>query len=860
MFTDGAAVMEERSPGASDSRHHLEPSDIVGVGLNPELTTLPFDLLATTLEVWRARISRESIDLHDTLDAIDQIGQELGYPAPTGAWSARFSRLNQRDPMTPTRFASVLRSREVGNVLVETRLRPRGADVLVAMRCLRHRRGDTGSRNRRLLADVLTAAAERLDLTRTPNGRRMLNLLWLSVHPHATTIDDDVVDEWIERWLAVDHSYADRVLRRLALAEANAGGDIALALDLFVVEPEAWESPVDVDRLDELMPASLGQKIVDWCLADPDPKTALRLYSLYCSALRGNERCALELSDWFSSGLSFGTGGIRGRVGLGPAHVNAMTVSAFADALARVVVEPALSGDVPVVIGFDARVDSPDFALLAAHAVAAAGVKVKLFESATHTPQWAFAVAKTGASAGIMVTASHNRASDNGLKFADASGGQLVARFDKLLLRQVAEYRGTPRRTREDLDRALQAGGSLQESPMINVFSAVSADVEGQYLAAITSKFELTAEQQPVPVRAALKAMTVAYSPLFGLAGRSASAVARSLGITNWREVIEQSVPDGRFPSLESPNPEEGAAWRQVLALGESTHAHLCMLHDPDGDRLGVAYRDVNNAFVRVGSDDIAALLVDRLLGSWRSKSRPAVAASLVSSPLIQAIVTQSGALFCETGPGYRRVRESAGELLVANPDAEFCFGYEAAHGYGFGGAVAEKDGITAGGLMLCIAADLSCRGMTLGDGVRELQARYGFWYSAQRSVSLRDPVVEYTIDTLLERLLAGTVADEGIPATSTTPTPIAPTRLGAQELREVSNIGSGVVVLHYGEHDRVLLRRSGTESRLKLYVHRLVDAESVLGSTGGDRGRVETDRCADDVLAWLLAQTQRAR
>jgi phosphomannomutase len=863
LFVDGAAAMELRSPGEATGRHHLEPSDLVGVGAFRDLVSLPYDLLGTSLEVWRARIARQSLDLHDQLEAIDAVGAELGYPASAKTWSARFARLGQRDPMTASRFAAVLKSRELGATLIDREFFPKGEDVLVAMRCLRRRRGETGSRNRRSLADVLTAALERLDLSKVSVGRRMLSLLWLGVHPQFPLPDDDAVDAWLERWLALDPAYADRILRRLALVEAHAGGDPALALDLFVVEPEAWVLPVDVDHLADLVPQELGDRIVDWCLCDPDPKSALRLYGLYCSALRGNDRCAIELADAFSCGLSFGTGGIRAAVGVGPSAINATTVSAFSDALARFVGDPSLGDETPILIGFDGRIDSPDFAIIAAKAVAHVGRQPLLFERATHTPQWSFAVRYLRAGAGIMVTASHNRASDNGLKFADARGGQVPARFDPILLGQVADYRGDVYRDRAALDAAIDRRNKLHETQKPFEVDYVKVDLDTAYFEAIAGEFRLRAADHSQPVKEALRQLTVAYSPLFGLAGHSASAVAQSLGVRGWLEVIEQSVPDGRFPALESPNPEDPGAWRQVTALGESKQADLCMLHDPDGDRLGVAYRDDTGAFVRLGSDDIAVLIIDHVLGSWRSAKRPVVVASLVATPLIRQIVEHSGAVFAESGPGYRRVLETADAEVIEHPDRAFCFGYEAAFGYGFGGPVAEKDGIVAGGLMLCIAADFAARGMSLGEGVREVQARHGRWYSAQRNISLRDPLIEMAVDGFLSALSAHASALADTKPTddsSTTRQTIAPQRIGGDALSEVVDRGYGVIQLGYGQNTRIMLRRSGTESKVKIYVHRLFETEGSESPSHGDRGRVETDRVADDFLTWIFSLAQHPR
>ena len=531
-----------------------------------------------------------------------------------------------------------------------------------------------------------------------------------------------------------------------------------------------------------------------WLAADPDPDTAAELRGL----LDGDPA---ELARRFTGRLAFGTAGIRGPMGAGPTRMNRVLVRIAASALARRLLQDG-HPDGGVVVGYDARHRSRDFALDTARVLAGNRIEVRMLPAPMPTPVLAFAVKHLEAAAGVMVTASHNPRSDNGYKVYWRGGNLLAAPIDGEISRIID---GAAPLAPDDLAPA--------DDPLI---AAAGGEVVEAYLDAVAG---LLAPGGPRSVR-------MAYTPLHGVGADTFLRALSRAGFDPPQLVAEQAEPDPEFPTTPFPNPEETGVLDRLLRLAAATDADVALAHDPDADRLAVAV-PARGRWRLLTGDETGCLLAEHLLSrpDPGARRRRLVINTVVSSRLLPRIAAGHRADWAETLTGFKWIMKARSQ----RPGHDFALGYEDALGYAVGEAVGDKDGIGAALATIELVARLKTEGRTLLDLLDELHRRHGAHATGQRSIRF-----ESTPGDDQPRARAMDVLRTAPPA-----------ELAGAAVTAVHDLAGGsehlpaadVVVLElYGAEARVIVRPSGTEPKMKVYAEAVVEPAGEDGS--GDRLR----------------------
>ncbi len=517
-----------------------------------------------------------------------------------------------------------------------------------------------------------------------------------------------------------------------------------------------------------------------WRDDDPDPVTRAELDDLLA---RGDEA---ELADRFAHRLEFGTAGLRAAMGAGPNRMNVATVRYAAAGLARHL--RARESQPSVVIGYDARHRSADFARESAVVLAAAGIGASLLPRPLPTPILAFAVRHLGASAGVMVTASHNPAGDNGYKVYGADGAQIAPPVDAQIASAIANIR-----TLADVSTGLDHAR----------FSELGDDVVEAYLDAAAGVLP------PGP-----RAVTATYTPLHGVAGATFAELARRAGFDGVHGVAEQAEPDPDFPTVAFPNPEEPGALDLAVADAVARGAHVVVANDPDGA----------GSCRRLTGDELGCLLADHLLRAHAGDDPTGLllATTVVSSRLLGKLAAEAGVRYFETFTGFKWLMRPA----LAHPELRPLLAYEEALGYAVGDLVRDKDGLTAGITLLAVAAEAVAGGPSLQDRLDDLARRHGVHATGQ--VAVRDEAPGG-----LERIRSAVAAVRKTP----------PTELAGRAVRSVRDLlqarpATDALVLELDGDARVVVRPSGTEPKLKAYLEVVVPVAGDVAVARADADR----------------------
>eukprot|EP00191_Tetraselmis_sp_GSL018_P023856 CAMPEP_0177626712 /NCGR_PEP_ID=MMETSP0419_2-20121207/30803_1 /TAXON_ID=582737 /ORGANISM="Tetraselmis sp., Strain GSL018" /LENGTH=643 /DNA_ID=CAMNT_0019127791 /DNA_START=33 /DNA_END=1965 /DNA_ORIENTATION=+ len=528
-----------------------------------------------------------------------------------------------------------------------------------------------------------------------------------------------------------------------------------------------------------------------------------------------------ELNEILGSRLQFGTAGLRGLMGPGFNRMNAVTVQQTTQGLCRYLqrVAPDALNRGGVVIGYDGRRGSERFAQIAAAVFVSEGVKARLLRGLVPTPLVAFAVAHLGCAAGVMVTASHNPKDYNGYKVYWGNGCQIIPPHDEGISAAIEEDLGL-----WDLSAWARPCGLLSD-PLHEVAEAYYAKM-----------LEAVRVDVTVP-----DGFEVVYTPLHGVGLDWVRRAFHLFGLPEPVAVPEQAEPDADFPTVEFPNPEEGAGtWSLAFRTAEGRGASLVLANDPDADRLAAAERDPlsPSGWRAFSGNEIGALLADWALRVFAEKnpgvplSKVAMLSTIVSSQMLGAMAAAEGFHFEQTLTGFKWLGNAAESLEARGFHVVFAF--EEAIGFMFGALEKDKDGVSAAAAFAQMAADLAARGLTVGGRLRELQRRYGCYVGRQGYFLASDPassrrVFEHIREGGYPEALAGVrveaVRDLGFGLDTSQPDgkALLPWNTGDMNL---TLFLEGKVTL--------TLRASGTEPKLKYYLE-------VPGS-GGDEHRKLTD------------------
>ena len=528
-----------------------------------------------------------------------------------------------------------------------------------------------------------------------------------------------------------------------------------------------------------------------WLERDPDPETRAELQALIDAAESGGDEAsaaAADLHERFAWRLEFGTAGIRGVLGAGPMRMNQLLVRQVSAGLTRYLtaqVEGAAARG--IVIGHDARHKSRQFALEAAAVFLGAGFKVYLADHPWPTPTTAWAVRAHGAAAGVMVTASHNPPEYNGYKVYWGNGAQIIPPHDVGIAAAIDEV-DTVHVKLAELDAA---GDRLVR---------IGAADEEAYLAAV---LELQV------ARAVPRTVRIAYTPLHGVGAELVEQALRRGGFADVATEPSQREPDGAFPTVAFPNPEEKGAMDRVLALAREFEADLVLANDPDADRLAVALPDPSVAagFRMLTGDQVGFLLADYLLQHAGDGPR-LVACSLVSSQLLRFLAAAYGAESRETLTGFKWIANVAIDWK-AQTGGRFVMGYEEALGYTVGELVADKDGVSAALLFAELTAWDRARGKTVAEHLDDIYRRVGLFVTEQVSFTAPGATGLASIKRAMASFRAA-----------------PPRELAGFDVDDVADLAKGegglppsdVLIFKLAEGRRVIMRPSGTEPKLKSY------------------------------------------
>jgi phosphomannomutase len=568
-----------------------------------------------------------------------------------------------------------------------------------------------------------------------------------------------------------------------------------------------------------------------WIASDPDQATRDELRAL----LAQRDLASTDLADRFAGTLQFGTAGLRGVMGAGPNRMNRAVVARATWGLAR-----ELLASVPqaatrgVVVGGDARRMSRELSEDVAAILAGAGIRVVLFGGPVPTPLVGFAVKHLAAAGGVVITASHNPPEYNGYKVYWHNGAQIIAPVDERIAAAMDSAPPATEVPRPKLDD-LRAPGLVSEA---------SPGIERAYLDAIRALSVHPHEGQ--------RNLRTVYTPMHGVGDSLVRRALAEAGFSDVTSVPEQQQPDGTFPTVAFPNPEEPGAMDLALALGKRIGADLVLANDPDADRLAVAVPDgPSGGYVQLTGNQVGVLLGHYLL-TERPSTRPRVVlASIVSSPLLGRIATSLGVRYEETLTGFKWIANRAIEL--EKEGFEFVFGYEEALGYCAGNVVRDKDGISAALLAAELAGVLRGRGVTLQDELDAIARRWGAYVSMQLSVTKKGAGALAAMATMMDRLRQS-----------------PPRRIGDDEVVALADYEAGrrtdfrsgravpltlphsnVLSFELASSSRIIARPSGTEPKAKFYFD--VREEVRPGepaSSATQRAQVALKRLADGFVA----------
>ena len=516
------------------------------------------------------------------------------------------------------------------------------------------------------------------------------------------------------------------------------------------------------------MNPTLRDEVRRWIDGDPDIEDRETLQQLLDD---GDEE---ELHRRFDSPLTFGTAGLRGPVMAGPAGMNRYTVRRATQGVVAWLAEIGVDADLGVVVGRDGRVGSESFNNEVVAVLLGAGVKVFEMPGPLPTPLVAYCVKALGAAAGIMVTASHNPPQDNGYKLYSHDGSQIIPPNDEIVER-YANAATTP---------------VLGERTSAH-HRWISQDLLDQYRSHFTQRFAVVGGSD----------LKITYTPLHGVGGATMLDLFARAGFDAVTPVAAQFEPDGAFPTLPFPNPEEPGALDLAMAEADRVGSHLVIANDPDADRLGAAVRDDDGWHVLRG-DQIGWLLASSMLGSMNDP-RDVVATTIVSSTLLRAMARDAGVTFAMTLTGFKWLARAAGDGVLR-------LGYEEALGFAVDPEVADKDGLSAALALARLAHDLRDAGQTLTDRLDDIESRYGVHSIYQLSLRVEGPSGLAAIAEAVQSL-----RDD------------PPTSLGGLAVSEHFDLADGYeglgptdgVLLRLGSSGRVVVRPSGTEPKLKAYI-----------------------------------------
>ena len=523
-------------------------------------------------------------------------------------------------------------------------------------------------------------------------------------------------------------------------------------------------------------------------------------------AIKGND---LEIKDRFYKDLEFGTGGLRGIIGAGTNRMNKYAVGKATQGLSNYILKNNPEGKaMGVALAYDSRNMSPEFAEMSALVLNANGIKAYIFDELRPTPELSFAVRHLGCTAGIVVTASHNPPEYNGYKVYWADGAQVVAPKDEGIIGEVNSITDFSAIKMMDKAEAVKNG----------LFNVVGKEIDDAFVENI--------KKQAVRPEEVIKAkdMKIVYTPLHGAGNKNVRRVLAEVGFENVYVVPEQEKPDGTFPTVGYPNPEDPKAFTLAIKLAQEKQADIIIGTDPDSDRIGVVVKDNNGNYDILTGNMTGALLTEYVLGGRKEKGtlpeNAAMVKTIVTTEMVRAIAENYGVKLFDVLTGFKFIGEKI-KQFEEDHSYSYVFGFEESYGCLSGTYARDKDAVGASMLVCEMAAYYKNKGMTLYDGLMELYNKYGFYKEGVKSVTLKGVDGAEQIQKIMEYLRNNVPSDfagNKVIWAKDYKTGVFKNLLTGEN--EASTLPKSNV-LYYNLDDRAWLcvRPSGTEPKIKFYM-----------------------------------------
>ncbi|RBM75324.1 phospho-sugar mutase [Vibrio paracholerae] len=564
----------------------------------------------------------------------------------------------------------------------------------------------------------------------------------------------------------------------------------------------------------------MNSQVTHWLARDPDPKTRQELQQLI------DTQQDAQIAERFQSRLEFGTAGLRGKVGCGPNRMNRLVIQETAAGLGQYLIAQLPDAKKRgVVIGYDGRPDSQQFAHDTASVLTSLGIKTYLTYQVAATPIVAFGVRHFNAAAAVVVTASHNPPEYNGFKVYWENGAQIIPPHDAGIAACI--------------DQAAQQAIpylALEQAEQQGLLHWLRDEYYQTYRKTIGASPLLQHHTKP-------QALSLAYTAMHGVGANMAETLLADAGFTQVSSVKEQREPDGTFPTVNFPNPEEAGAMDMVMALAKKVGAQLACANDPDADRFAVAARKADGEYQMLTGDQVGSLFGHYLLSQTDAR-RQLVGNTIVSSSLLSKIAAAHGARYYQTLTGFKWLTNVA--MQEQTEQHQFLFAYEEALGYTIGSTVWDKDGLSALVAFAQLAAELNAQGKTVWDQLEALYRQHGLHVNAQRSIALapNSPPVG-------DKLRATPPTDiAGRKVLIVEDFKLARRTFADGKTEAITLPTSDVLIYHLDGGARVIVRPSGTEPKLKCYY------EVVAQFAAGEDFASAQER-ADEQMSLLIAEHQ---
>lgn len=564
------------------------------------------------------------------------------------------------------------------------------------------------------------------------------------------------------------------------------------------------------------------QDAMNWLARDPDPRTREELQHLI------DKKMHAELEDRFTQRLEFGTAGLRGKVGCGPNRMNRLVIQETATGLGHYLIEHVANAAIRgVVVGYDGRLDSKQFAIDTASVLTALGIKVYLTANVAATPIVAFGIEHFNAAAAVVVTASHNPPEYNGFKVYWENGAQIIPPHDAGIA--------------DEIDVA-----ATKPIPLISLSDAEKQGnlvwlTEGYY-----QTYRAAINQSPY-VRNDIDSAhtTVTYTAMHGVGAQMAEDLLHDGGFHKVFSVAEQREPDGHFPTVNFPNPEEKGAMDLVVNLAKSVDADIACANDPDADRFAVAVRTDNTvrtddaSYKMLTGDQVGVLFAHYLLSKPHTKNQ-LVGNSIVSSTLLEKVANSHGATYFQTLTGFKWLANIG--MQLEDEQNEFLFAYEEALGYTIGTQVRDKDGLSALVVFAQLVEELKSQGRTVWDLLAQISLEHGVHTNAQRSIAL-DPDSP-SIGSKLRSAQPKTIG--GVTVSVIEDLQSSLRYIVGGDTETINLPTSDVLIYHLEDGSRIIVRPSGTEPKVKVYYETVTKFE---GSETYDEARQRGEEYTNNLI-----------